>query len=66
VILEAFRLAFEALAAHKVRSALTMLGVVIGVSSIILLVSIGEGAKAYILKQFMDLGTNVLIVCSGS
>ncbi len=65
MILEAFRLAFEALAAHKVRSALTMLGVVIGVSSIILLVSIGEGAKAYILKQFMDLGTNVLIVLPG-
>jgi putative ABC transport system permease protein len=65
VILEAFRLAFEALFAHKVRSSLTMLGVVIGVASIILLISIGEGAKGYILRQFMDLGTNVLIILPG-
>jgi len=62
---EAMRVAIDALRANKFRSALTMLGVVIGVSSIILLVSIGEGAKTYITKQFMDLGTNVLIVLPG-
>ena len=62
---EAVRVAIDALRGNKFRSALTMLGVVIGVSSIILLVSIGEGAKIYITKQFMDLGTNILIVLPG-
>jgi putative ABC transport system permease protein len=62
---EASRVAIEALRANKFRSALTMLGMIIGVSSIILLVSIGEGAKVYITKQFMDLGTNVIIVLPG-
>ncbi|HVY60034.1 MAG TPA: ABC transporter permease [Planctomycetota bacterium] len=62
---EAIRVALDALRANKFRSALTMLGVVIGVASIILLVSIGEGAKSYITKQFMDLGTNILVVLPG-
>ncbi len=62
---EAMRVAIDALRANKFRSALTMLGVVIGVASIILLVSIGEGANAYITKQFMELGTNILIVLPG-
>jgi putative ABC transport system permease protein len=62
---EASRVALEALRANKFRSTLTMLGVIIGVASIILLVSIGEGAKAYITRQFMELGTNVLIVLPG-
>jgi putative ABC transport system permease protein len=62
---EAVRVALDALRANKFRSALTMLGVVIGVASIILLVSIGEGAKAYITKQFMELGTNILVVLPG-
>ncbi len=63
--LEAVRIAFEAMRANKFRAFLTMLGVVIGVSSIILLVSIGEGAKIYITKQFMDVGTNILVVLPG-
>jgi putative ABC transport system permease protein len=62
---EAGRVAVEALRANKFRSTLTMLGVIIGVSSIILLVSLGEGARAYVTKQFMDLGTNVVIVLPG-
>ena len=62
---EAFGLALEMLAANRVRSALTMLGVVIGVAAIILLVSLGEGATAYITRELTGLGTNLLIITPG-
>ncbi|MEK7867464.1 MAG: ABC transporter permease [Planctomycetota bacterium] len=63
--LESIVLALEALSANRFRSVLTMLGIIIGVCSVILLVSIGEGAKAYVVAQFNSLGTNVLIVTPG-
>ena len=64
-IREALALALEMLAANRVRSALTMLGVVIGVAAIILLVSLGEGATAYITNELTGLGTNLLIITPG-
>ncbi|MBM2839318.1 MAG: multidrug transporter substrate-binding protein, partial [Deltaproteobacteria bacterium] len=64
-IIETVEVAFDALSANKLRSALTMLGVVIGVASVILLVSIGEGARNYISEQFAGLGTNLLIIQPG-
>jgi len=57
--------AFEALFTNKMRSILTMLGVIIGVASVILLVSMAEGAKQYILKQFTGLGTNLIMIQPG-
>ncbi|MCL4468631.1 MAG: ABC transporter permease [Deltaproteobacteria bacterium] len=57
--------AFEALSSNKMRSALTMLGVIIGVASVILLVSMAEGAKQYILEKFTGLGTNLIIIQPG-
>jgi putative ABC transport system permease protein len=62
---EALALALEMLVANRVRSALTMLGVVIGVAAIILLVSLGEGATAYITNELTGLGTNLLIITPG-
>jgi putative ABC transport system permease protein len=62
---EAVALALEMLAANRVRTALTMLGVVIGVAAIILLVSVGEGATAYITRELVGLGTNLLIITPG-
>jgi len=62
---EAARVAVEALRANKFRSALTVLGVVIGVASIILLVAIGEGAKHFITGELLSLGTNIVIVLPG-
>ena len=59
---EALRIALRALTVNKVRSALTMLGIIIGVTAVIALVSIGQGFSAYITKQFAGLGTNVLFV----
>ncbi len=64
-VLESFNLSREAILANKVRSALTMLGVIIGVMAVILLVSIGEGARQYIYEELGTLGTNLLIVVPG-
>ncbi len=56
---------FEALVENKLRSILTMLGMIIGVSAVILLVSVGTGAKRYITSEFESLGTNIIIVQPG-
>jgi putative ABC transport system permease protein len=61
-----FRLALRALLRNKMRSFLTMLGIIIGVSAVIAMVAIGEGAKAQVEKQFAAMGTSLLIVMSGS
>ncbi|MDP2167598.1 MAG: ABC transporter permease [Thermodesulfovibrionales bacterium] len=58
-------MARDSLYSNKVRSFLTMLGVVIGVSAVILLVSIGEGARRYIRKELGELGSNILAVVPG-
>jgi len=62
---ETFRVAFEAIMSNKVRSGLTMLGVIIGVMAVILLVSIGQGAQVYITKELTGMGTNLLIITPG-
>ncbi len=62
---EYLRLAFTALRTNKIRSALTMLGVIIGVASVILLVSIGSGLQNWVTQQFASLGSNTLWVMAG-
>ena len=57
--------AMDSLRTNRLRSALTMLGVVIGVAAVILLVSLGEGTKNYVEEQFAGLGSNILIVTPG-
>jgi len=64
-ILESVRLALRALAANKLRAALTMLGIIIGVGAVITLMSVGDGVQAYITDQFQDMGTNMPIVFPG-
>jgi putative ABC transport system permease protein len=56
----------SALRANKVRSALTMLGIVIGISSVIALISIGEGAQASIQASIQSIGSNLIIVTPGA
>lgn len=63
---ETHKIAIKAIFANKVRSVLTMLGIIIGVSSVILLVAIGSGLQEYITGQFKDLGANTLFVVPGS
>ena len=60
------RTALRALRRNKLRSALTMLGIVIGVAAVIAMVSIGQGADAAVQKQILSLGTNLLMVIPGA
>lgn len=64
-IVETLKGALQTLRVNKIRSGLTMLGIVIGVSSVILLVSIGTGIKNYVTGQLEDLGANTLFVMPG-
>ena len=65
-ITRTLRIAGGALLRNKLRSFLTVLGVVIGVAAVIAMVSIGEGAKARVAKSFEQIGTNLLIVRAGA
>ena len=60
------RIAIRALRVNKLRSILTMLGIIIGVAAVIAMVSIGSGAQARIAEQIQSLGSNLLVVLSGS
>jgi len=60
------RIAFKALGRNKMRSGLTMLGIIIGVSAVIAMIAIGSGAKARIQEQIASMGSNLLIILSGS
>src|SRR3954469_9207439 len=60
------KIAFRALRRNKLRSALTALGIIIGVAAVIAMVGIGSGAKAQVEAQIASLGQNVILVFSGS
>ena len=59
-------LAWGAVVAHRLRSALTMLGIVIGIAAVILLTSIGEGTRRYVLDEFTQFGTNIMSINPGN
>jgi putative ABC transport system permease protein len=61
---EILRIAFDALIRNKMRSLLTMLGIIIGVGAVIAMVAIGQGAQAQIEAQISSLGSNVLMLFS--
>lgn len=61
-ILESFRLAWNGLMTNKLRSALTMLGIIIGIFAVIVLISIGRGLEAIVNEQFNAIGSNLLFV----
>ena len=62
---EAWRVAVDALRASRLRSGLTMLGVIIGVAAVVILVAIGTGAKQTIEQQVEGLGSNLLLIVPG-
>ena len=66
MIVESVHIAVRALMANKLRAALTMLGIIIGVAAVITLMSVGSGVQDYIARQFSVLGTNLLFVFPGS
>ncbi|MDQ1679339.1 MAG: putative transport system permease protein [Frankiaceae bacterium] len=63
---ETIRTAFEAVRSHRLRSLLTMLGILIGIAAVILTVGMGQGAQAQVRDQIAKLGSNLLIVSPGS
>ncbi len=64
--LEGLRLAVGGLTANRLRSALTMLGILIGVAAVIVLVAVGSGASAAVQQQIQGLGSNLLIISSSN
>lgn len=65
-LLACLRIALRALMVNKMRSALTMLGIIIGVGAVIAMIAVGSGAKKRIAEQIASMGSNMLIVLSGS
>jgi putative ABC transport system permease protein len=61
-LIENIRIALNALRANKLRSVLTMLGIMIGVAAVITLLSIGDGVNRYVADQFIGLGTNLVFI----
>ncbi|BAT52926.1 hypothetical protein NOS3756_18680 [Nostoc sp. NIES-3756] len=65
-LIESMQMAGKTLLSNKLRSALTMLGIVIGNASVIAMIGIGEGGQRYVKKQLESLGPNVLFVIPGN
>src|SRR5262249_10059868 len=65
-ILMIFRIAFKALGRNKMRTALTMLGMIIGVAAVITMVALGTGAQSSIETQIQAAGTNMIMVSAGN
>ncbi|MCK6449539.1 MAG: ABC transporter permease [Alphaproteobacteria bacterium] len=64
--IEAVRSALDALRANVLRSLLTMLGIIIGVASVVAMVAVGTGARERVMEQIRSLGSNLIIIVSGS
>ncbi|RJL19112.1 MacB family efflux pump subunit [Paracoccus siganidrum] len=62
---EAFRMAVLSMRAHKLRSFLTMLGIIIGIASVVSVVALGEGSRQKVLENISGLGTNTLEIFAG-
>jgi putative ABC transport system permease protein len=65
-VLASIRIALRALAANKLRTILTMLGMIIGVAAVISLMSVGRGAQAAVTERIQGMGTNLLFIRPGS
>ncbi|MDN7437563.1 MacB family efflux pump subunit [Burkholderia cepacia] len=63
---EACRMAWIALVSHRLRTLLTMLGIIIGITSVVSIVAIGEGAKRYMLDEIGSIGTNTINIYPGT
>ncbi len=63
---QSFATAFEALAGNKMRSLLTMLGIIIGVAAVIIVIALGQGSSASVAQRLQGLGTNLLTISPGS
>ena len=66
IIFESIKLAFKAVWAHKSRSFLTILGILIGITSVVLLISVGEGVKKDVTGTVQGLGSNYIFIVAGN
>ncbi len=64
-LIKGTKIALKTLGTHKMRTALAVIGIVIGVSAVVLMVAIGRGAQEAVLKKIQGLGTNLIIVTAG-
>src|SRR5665648_1121016 len=64
--LNTFKIALTAIRRNKLRAFLTMLGIIIGVASVIAMLAMGEGSKSYIKNQMSGLGTNLVMIMPGA
>ena len=64
-LVDLLRFAVGSLRGHRLRTALSVIGVGIGIASVMVLTSLGEGARAYVTGEFMSLGSNLLIIVPG-
>ncbi|MCX6785077.1 MAG: ABC transporter permease, partial [Candidatus Komeilibacteria bacterium] len=65
-LIQAWRVSWVALKANKVRSLLTMLGIIIGIAAVIIIMSVGAGAQSLVVGQINGLGSNLIGVLPGS
>jgi len=65
LIADSTRFALQAITSHRLRSFLTLLGIAVGIAAVILLTSIGEGVHRFVLNEFTQFGTNVIVVVPG-
>jgi len=65
-VLESIRVALQGLAANKLRSSLTMLGIVIGVGAVIALLALGQGTQAAVTEEIQGIGSNLIFITPGS
>ena len=65
LIADSTRFALQAITSHRLRSFLTLLGIAVGIAAVILLTSIGEGVHRYVLAEFTQFGTNVIVIVPG-
>lgn len=59
------QMAWRGVGAHRLRSALTMLGIAVGIAAVVLLTALGEGVRGFVLSEFSQFGTNLLAVVPG-
>lgn len=65
-LIEAFRMSVSAIVAHKMRSLLTMLGIIIGITSVVSVVALGNGSQQKILENIKGIGTNTMTIFNGT
>ena len=65
-LIEAFKMSVSAIVAHKMRSLLTMLGIIIGITSVVSVVALGNGSQQKILENIRGIGTNTMTIFNGT